>query len=370
MAGSKFNSKTFNPQAFGKYVEHVPKPRKNELIKSGVLKGNQDIRETFMSQTGTAYAVLPMYGRIGGDAQNYDGQTDIKATTSTTFERGIVVIGRANAWTEKDFSYDITGGVDFLDDVGNQVSDYWEDIDQDTLVYILNGIYNMTGTRNEEFVSKHTYDVTSKEGEAALVGSTTLNSAIQLASGDKKSKFELVVMHSTVATTLENLNLLRYMKYTDAQGIEREMAMGTWNGKRVLIDDGMPAIEVEAVGQVGNEGEEGYVPAQEAYTKYTTYVLGRGAFDYENIGAKVPEEMDRNPSMNGGEDTLYSRRRKVFAPFGISYTKKSQASLSPTDVELEKGVNWELVHDNASVAANRKYIDHKSIAIARIISKG
>ncbi len=83
---------------------------------------------------------------------------------------------------------------------------------------------------------------------------------------------------------------------------------------------------------VGKEGEAGYtpaVPATPAYTKYTTYIMGAGAFTFEDIGAKVPVEMDRDPAKNGGEDTLYVRQRKVFAPFGISYEKKSQASNSP-----------------------------------------
>ena len=46
----KFDSKTFNPQAFGKYVERIPQLKKNELIKSGALKGNTEIRNAFSSQ--------------------------------------------------------------------------------------------------------------------------------------------------------------------------------------------------------------------------------------------------------------------------------------------------------------------------------
>ena len=57
--------------------------KKNELIKSRALKGNQDIKNTFSSQTGTVYAVLPMHGLIGGAAQNYDGETDLKSETQT-----------------------------------------------------------------------------------------------------------------------------------------------------------------------------------------------------------------------------------------------------------------------------------------------
>lgn len=354
---AKFDSKSFNPQAFGKYVERIPQLKKNELVKSGALKGNANIRNAFSSQTGTAYAILPMYGLLDGDVLNYDGQTDITATSTATYERGVVVVGRAKAWIETDFAEDVTGGAGFMDNVAQQVAEYFDEVDQDTLLAILDGIFAMTGAKNLEFVNNHTLDVTS-EGDG-LVTQTTLNTAIQKAGGDNKSNFKIAIMHSAVATQLENLNLLTYLKYTDTNGIQRDLTIATWNGRTVLIDDSMPAVEVAASGS----GDT----AVPAYTKYTTYILGEGAFDYENVGAKVPYEMNRNPAVKGGQDTLYARQRKCYAPFGISYTKKSQATLSPTDAELKKGTNWELVNDGGTTP---KYINHKAIPIARIISKG
>lgn len=354
---AKFNSKTFNPEVFGKYVGRIPQTKKNELKKSRALKANSDIRNAFSSKTGTAYATLPMYGLLDGDALNYDGTTDITATSTTTFERGVVVVGRAKAWMESDFAEDITGGAGFMDNVAVQVSEYWDQVDQGILLSILKGIFSMTGANNLKFVNGHTYDITVNAGDAALVGAATLNSAIQQASGDAKSKFKLVVMHSVVATNLENLKLLAYLKQTDSAGIERELTLASWNGRIVLIDDSMPVEEVAAAGETP------------AYTKYTTYVLGEGAFDFEDIGAEVPYEMSRDPKTNGGQDALYSRQRKCFAPYGISYTKANQATLSPTNVELENGANWTLVNDGGAGAA-RKYIDHKAIPIARIVSKG
>lgn len=353
----KFDSKSFNSEAFGNYAGRIPQTKKNELIKSKALKGNSDIREAFSSQTGTAYATLPMYGLIGGDPLNYDGVTDIVPNTTTSFERGVVVIGRSNGWTEKDFAEDITGGAGFMDNVAIQIVEYWDGVDQATVLSILKGIFSMTGANNLKFVNGHTYDITPKADAEALVGASTLNTAIQQASGDNKSKFRIAIMHSTVATNLENLKLLAYLKQTDANGIERELGLATWNGRIVLIDDSMPTEDVPADGETP------------AYTKYTTYVLGEGAFDYENIGAQVPYEMSRDPKTNGGQDTLYSRQRKCFAPYGISYTKTSQATLSPTAAELENGANWTLVNDGGQGAA-RKYIEHKAIPIARIISKG
>lgn len=363
MAGEKFNSKTFNPQAFGKYIERIPQLKKNELIRSRALKGNSQIREAFSSQTGSAYATLPMYGLLGGEALNYDGKTDIEATNTDTYERGIVVVGRAKAWTEMDFAEDITNGAGFMDNVAQQVSEYWEGIDQDILLSILKGIFSMTGAANTPFVNNHTYDITEVAGEdkdgnpKSNMGAATLNSAIQKAGGDNKNKFRIVIMHSAAATNLENLNLLAYLKQTDSNGIQRDLAIAAWNGRTVIIDDSMPVEEI-------SESAEGKA---DGYTKYTTYVLGEGAFDYENIGAKVPYEMNRDPKTNGGQDTLYTRQRKVFAPYGISYTKNSQDSLSPTNKELEKGENWELVHNSKS---KKETINHKSIPIARIISRG
>lgn len=356
MANTKFDSKSFNPEAFKYMVDRVPNLTLNELKKSRALAGNPDIRAVFTSQNGTAYARLAMRGLIDGDAVNYDGQTDITATSTKTFEQGMVVVGRAKAWTEKDFSYDITGGVDFMQNISAQVAQYKDHLDQGTILSILKGIFSMTGVKNLEFVNEHTYDATAIGTGVATA--TTLNSAMNQACGAHKKKFTMIFLHPDVATNLENLNLIEHLKYTDKDGVTRDLDLGTWNGRLVVIDDEMPTEQVEASG--GNA----------AYTKYTSYILGDGAISYEDIGAKVPFEMSRDPKTNGGEDTLYMRQRKVFSPFGISYEKTSQSSLSPTDAELSNGANWALVHSGEPVAANRTFINHKAIAIARILSKG
>lgn len=354
-----FNGKSFNDVAFGKYIDKIPKISMREFVNSGVLKGNGEIRRTLKNQTGTAYAILPMYGRIGGDAVNYDGKTDIEANATKSYERGVVVIGRANSWVEEDFAEDITGGVSFMTNVANQVSEYFDEVDQLTILAILEGIFKMTGGENDKFVKEHTFDISAGtqvklEGEnqgvtilenSDKVSASTFNTAMQRACGANKSAFSLVIMHSVVATNLENLKLLQYLKYTDAQGIERELTLGMINGRIVIVSDYGTFDNVD---------------------KYTTYLLGKGAIDFEELPVKVPYEVNRDPKTNGGQDTLYARKRKCFAPFGISYTKSSQASLSPTDEELKNGANWSLVKS----ADKADSFDHKTIPIARIISKG
>ena len=374
MANTKFDAKSFNPEAFRYMVGRVPNLKMNEIVKSKALVRNPDVQATFSSENGTGYARIAMRGLLDGEAVNYDGATDIEATNTKTFEQGMVAVGRAKAWVEKDFSFDITGGVDFMQNVADQVAEYFDTLDQQTILAILSGVFAMSGAKNQEFVEKHTYDVTA-QGDGKITA-TTLNSAANQACGANKKKFSLVFMHSDVATNLENLNLVAHLKYTDSEGVQRDLELYTWNGKLVVIDDDMPVEEVAAEPEtpaVGKEGEAGYtpaVPATPAYTKYTTYIMGAGAFTFEDIGAKVPVEMDRDPAKNGGEDTLYVRQRKVFAPYGISYEKKSQASLSPTDAELKMGQNWALVHSGETQENKRTYINHKAIPLARIISRG
>lgn len=405
MPNDKFDSKSFNPQAFKYMVGRVPNLHMNEIKKSRALAGNPDIKATLGgSQGGTGYARIAMRGLLDGDAVNYDGQTDITATSTKTFEQGVVAVGRAKAWTEKDFSYDITGGVDFMQNIADQVGEYWDEIDQSTIIAILQGIFSMTGTKNLAFVNNHTYDIT--EQVDGKVSATTLNSAVNKACGANKKKFTLVFMHSDVSTNLENLNLVAHLKYTDAQGIQRELDLYTWNGKLVVVDDDMPAAVQEGFYIKAKSTDEGtlevvadttgsptakqikvsevtpvatnytapavgdYVVFVDDFTEYTTFVLGNGSISYEDLGVKVPYEMNRDPKTNGGQDTLYSRQRKVFAPFGISYEKKSQASLSPTDEELKNGANWSLVHSGETQENQRSYINHKAIPIARIISRG
>lgn len=335
-----FDSKIFNGEVFGRYVERVPDLKRNELLKAGVLRARPDLGNMLDEQTGGNFIKIPMKGLLDGEVLNYDGSTDITATSTETFSQGMIVVGRAKAWTEKDFSYELTG-VDFMDNVAEQVSKYFENVDQDTLLAILKGVFSI----ESDDLAKHVTDI-SAEQEANVFSATTLNTAINKACGQNKGIFKVIIMHSDVATNLENLRLLEYMKYTDKDGIQRDLGLATLNGKVVLIDDSMPV-------ENGN---------------YTSYVLGEGAFDYLNCGAKVPYEMSRDPKTNGGQDTLYTRQRKLFAPRGISW-KGASSIISPTNAQLETGTNWEIVN-NGKTGNDLKYFNHKAIPLVKIVTKG
>lgn len=405
MPNPQFDSKIFNGEVFQKYVDRVPNLKLNELLKSRAIVSRQDLAGAMADQVGGNYITTPLKGLISGSVPlNYDGVTDITSQTTQTFSHSRVVAGRAQAWTEKDFSYDITGGVDFMENVAQQVAEYWDEVDQATIVAILTGVFSMSDTEGARFVSTHTHDITAVQnsnGDTGYMDGTTVNTAIQKACGDHKSKFSLAIMHSAVATNLENLRILTYMLYNDENGMQRETGMATLNGKLVIVDDSMPVMEDQSTATFSATSDTAVTAGKTYYTRtgtsgnyvytvvtnpvdsaiatyyektgngdpiYVTYLFGDGAIEYTNCGAKVPAEMSRDPKTNGGQDTLYSRQRKCWSPYGISFIGiNSISTLSPTDAELATGSNWELVNTGGT---NKKYINLKAIPIARILSKG
>ena len=405
MPNPQFDSKIFNGEVFQKYVDRVPNLKLNELLKSRAIVSRQDLAGAMADQVGGNYITTPLKGLISGSVPlNYDGVTDITSQTTQTFSHSRVVAGRAQAWTEKDFSYDITGGVDFMENVAQQVAEYWDEIDQATIIAILTGVFSMSDTEGARFVATHTHDITAiqnSNGDTGYMDGTTVNTAIQKACGDHKSKFSLAIMHSAVATNLENLRILTYLLYNDENGMQRETGMATLNGKLVIVDDSMPVMEDQSTATFSATSDTAVTAGKTYYTRtgtsgnyvytvvtnpvdsaiatyyektgagdpiYVTYLFGDGAIEYTNCGAKVPAEMSRDPKTNGGQDTLYSRQRKCWSPYGISFIGINNIStLSPTDAELATGSNWELVNTGGT---NKKYINLKAIPIARILSKG
>lgn len=225
-----FDSKHWNSDVFLKYLETVPKIKTNAFIKAGVFRTRGDLKAKLVDQVGGNYITEPVIGRIGGDVLNYDGSTNITSTGLDTYTRGMVVAGRAKAWKEYDFTTDITGK-NFMEEIAKQVSDYWDDVNNTTVLNILKGIFATVRFAN------NTYDITG--AGTTTVSATSLNNAIQKAAGENKNQFKLVIMHSQVATNLENQQLLDYWKYTDADGVQRSSELASWNGRTVLIDDSL-----------------------------------------------------------------------------------------------------------------------------------
>ena len=274
-----------------------------------------------------------------------------------------------------------------------EVKEYWDEQRQSTVLAILKGIFAMSGGADGDFVTKHTYDITG--GSSPELTADAMNRAAQRALGDKKARLDVCFMHSVVSTNLEGLNLINFLKYTDADGIERDLTIGTFNGRLVIVDDEMPVLSVyeeatsattgalkvvssgATTGQINladvkaadifpaNVAANDYVVAGDP--QYVTYVFEKGFFEYENIGAEKPSEIARNAYTKGGKTDLVTRVREMIVPKYISY--KGTGTVSPTNSDFETGSKWELANNDKTGNA-KVYVDDKLIPVARIISKG
>lgn len=381
-----FNGKVFNPEVFDYYTDTLSPFEKTELINSNAVVVNNKYLTQMKEQTGSFYITTPIKASIGGDPVNYDGQTDIDTTSRKTFAQGRIVLGRAFGWAEEDFNTDITGGEDFLP-VAQEVADFWSRQRQRALLAVLEGIFKMSGDLNDDFVATHTYN-------EPKFSEVTLTDATQKALGDNEGAFSLMIAHSRVIANLKNRGLVEYAKYTDPRGITAEITLPTINGRVILQDDSMPAefkeegyVRAEpytpgAVVVVDSGAKDGqvnktavskdiedieageYVALMPAGIEYTTYILGDGAVEYTNVGAKVPSEVARDPKTRGGIDILYTRDRVCFAPVGISYTDTS--NYSPTNDDLKDGDNWEIAHDGSHTEG----YPLKAIPIVQVKTRG
>ena len=385
-----YRGKIFNEEVFERYTKTLPSTKENSLVKNGLFTVVNKYKAKMTDQTGGYAIEEPIKGRLGGSPSNYDGNTNIeKGTERKTFIQRKIAYGRAKAWGEYDFATEVTG-TNFKAEA-QEVKDYWDEQRQSTVLAILKGIFAMSGGADGDFVAKHTYDI-SDAAEANL-GADAMNRAAQKALGDKKAQLDIIFMHSAVSTNLEGLNLINFLKYTDADGIERDLTIGTFNGRLVIVDDEVQelngyeeatsattgAVKVVAsgatTGQVNITDVQAadYYPANVAANdyviatnKYVSYAFKKGFFEYEDLGVVKGAELARDAYTKGGFTDLVTRVREIIVPYLISY--KGTGAVSPTNANLATGSNWELVNDQDAVS--KTYVDDKLIPIVRIISRG
>lgn len=365
---SLFDAKQFNPLVFLKYMETVEAERTNRLIKAGVFVGEPSLAVSLPDGVGGNFMQRNFSGRLPKNETIYDGAHNIATGTLPTFKQGVVVLGWARAFTEKDFTVSITGK-DFMSNVAEQLVEYIDERHEDVLISILKGIFG----------SALSSKIVNKQLGSLSVADIVDGLALQ---GDKSRNIVAVAMHSTVLSSLVKANLAQAVKFIDKDGIARDLGIYQWDSRDVIEDDALTPTEsyAKTTDVAINPSKVYYTESEGVYTKvaepdvddiadyyektlsYPVYLLGRNAFTYQPLPVKVPVEMWRLPLVNGGEDTLISRERYVMQPYGVSFKQASMSGNAPTIAELETASAWELVNDG-----NGNTLPLKNIPIACIV---
>lgn len=335
----------FDPELFLLNWQAAVDPTLTALYESGAVVDDATIRQ--MIANGGNFYTIPQYAPLADPAssapQNYDGNTNVTATETSDVAQSGVVFSRMKSWLARDFVRDFNRA-DPMASISGQVAKWWNKYRQSLMIGLLNAVFGITG--NAAW-AKHTTNLAVSSATAAVaankMGATTVGDAIQAACGDNKGIFSLAVMHSKVAQNLANLNLLEFRKYTDAQGITRQLNIADINGLTVIVDDGVPTAANAK---------------QASETDYTTYLLGNGAILRADAPIEHPVEQIRDAITNGGQEQLITRVRETMHPNGFSFTPPANMAASPADAVLTAAANWSIV------------ADPKTIAMARIITNG
>lgn len=332
-----FDRKFYNDMAWGAYKDYLVREKPSKLLLSGSVVGNSEVRTALSNQTGSGAVTLPFYsdGTESTTTQPYDGVTDIVPDPVTTYMQTFGTMGKAKAWTETDFSIDLTTA-EGVNAVYRRLSN-WQRyvVEQPLVLNIIKGLFaaNAGQTQKTDFIDNHSTAVTAMTPVA-------LNNALEKATGDYKDQLTLFICHSQIATQLENLQMLDYVKYTTPSGIATDTTLRMWNGRIVMVDN--------------------TVNAGVAAGSYVGFALGLGMITLQNLGVRVPIETARDPYKKGGQDALITRERYAFGAKGFSF-EPAAPKTNYVDADLTNGANWKLVNDG-----NGNFMPHKEIPLAKI----
>ena len=239
----------FDAELFTQMWREEPDPVITALLNSGVMAQDSIIASQIQND-GNLYTI-PFYNVLSGDPVNYDGATDITSTETSGGAQSGIVYGRAKGFTARDFVAELSGA-DPMGHIASTIGKYWSKYRQKKLIDVLDAIFSITGgsagSNTKLWVDNHTENLGSTTATAYTIGATDLNDLATKALGDNKSMFAVAVMHSNVAKTLENMQVLEYWKQTDANGVQRPTALASCNGYTVIIDDGVPNSAVGGSG--------------------------------------------------------------------------------------------------------------------------
>lgn len=323
----------FDEELFIDMWREAPDPVLTAMIESGAMAEDSEIASRIQG-SGNLYTI-PFYNPLEGEEQNYDGRTDIEPVEVGGTSQTGIVYGRAKGFKARNFAAELSGA-DPMGHIAASVGRYWQKVRQKNMIRIANAVFGITGAAKSNAKAWHDGHVKEITTDITV---TSLAELGQQACGDNSGMFRLALMHSAKATSLAKEGLLNFRKYTDPQGIERQLNIADINGYTVVVDDGVP------------------VDYSGASPKYTTYLFGEGVLRTAKGRVDVPAEAVREALKNGGEDILVTRIRETIHPNGFSFSIPSEGwTDSPTNAQLEATANWDIK------------LNQKSIAMAKLVS--
>lgn len=326
----------YNPLTFARRAQEA-QTRLNRFLASGIAAADP-LLAAQVAQGGNM-GELPFFKPLTVDEPNYS--TDNPATLSTPANitnakmrfRGA---SRNKSWSTMDLARELALE-DPLGAITGRVGHYWAADDEKRIIYSCRGILadNVANDSGDMLITVAT-DSASAITDAERIGGDHVIDTLQTL-GDHSFAVTAMAMHSKPFSKLQKDKLIDYVQ---VDGVD--IRIPTYLGKRVIVDDSLPAI------------------AGANRITYTTILFGGAIFGMADGKVLVPSEMKRDPDAGngGGQDTLFSRVHNFIHPTGFDFTSASVAGQAATYAELATAGNWD------------RKVDRKLIPLAFLQTNG
>jgi hypothetical protein len=315
------------PEVYSDY-EAVNSPEKTAFFQSGVVTSNALLNQK--ANSGGDAVNIPFWKDLDATAapnESTDDPTDIAAPGKLTAGKQVAYNAYLNnGWSASDLAGELAGS-DPMARIKDRVEAYWARQWQRRIIGAVNGVI----ADNED---NHSSDMIN-DVSVEIVGSQTADTRFTRANfvdaaftlGDSFANMGVIAMHSAVYKTLVNLEDITFIK--DSIG---NLTIPTYQGHRVVVDDGMPSRAGDTSGVV-----------------YTSVLFGAGAFGYGAGSPRVPVEVEREAAQGegGGIETIWTRKTYLLHPFG--YAQTAPAAVTHTPTELATAATWTRVVDRKNI---------------------
>jgi hypothetical protein len=292
------------PDIWNDYGQQMATER-SALWQSGIVASVPDIQ----LPNGGATINMPFFNDLAGDAETLEEDVALTPLGMAAGKDVAVVIGRGNAWKVNDLA-GVFSGADPAGALASLLANYWVRQMQKELIAVLAGAVGAPS------MLANVHDISAEAGAAAVISGDTMIDATQKL-GDMKDQVTAIAVHSATEARLTKDQLIQYV-----QPAGQSDRVPMYLGKRVIVDDSMPASS----------------------GVYTSYIFGPGAIGYaENPLGPSDVEHDRDILVASNYMTM--RRRFLLHPRGIKWIG-APAKDFPTRPELAMPANWTRVYDS------------------------
>ncbi|MDB5490354.1 MAG: capsid protein [Micavibrio sp.] len=301
------------PEHWAKYVIQRT-VEKSLLFVSGILEDVSADEDVATTLSGGGKSVhLPFFKDLTGTEQLIDDTTDLVINSIATDQDVAAVFFRAQVFGASDLSGELAGD-DPMGAIADRFADYWVRRMQAALISTL------AGAMGAASMASNVLDISALTGGAQIFDGEAFIDATGLL-GDHQDALVAMAIHSATLNLMKKQDLIDYA--LDSEG---KATIPTYQGKTLIVDDGMPV----------------------ASGTYTSYLFAKGAIAYAEGTPKVPAATERQELKGGGMEYIVNRKKWVMHPRGIKWIG-TPAGPTPTNAEVATTTNWTRVYDPKAI---------------------